>query len=83
MRVTFKLFANLREYLPEGTSNHVLEIDVPEGTTPADLVETYNLPSKLVHIVLINGHYIAPEARASIALQAGDVLAFWPPVAGG
>jgi sulfur carrier protein ThiS len=83
MKVTFKLFASLRDYLPEGSSNAVLELEVPEGTTPADLAERYQLPPKLVHLVLVNGHYIAPENRAVTALVEGDVLAIWPPIAGG
>jgi len=41
------------------------------------------LPQKLVHLVLVNGHYIAPEQRASKVLLEGDVLAIWPPIAGG
>jgi molybdopterin converting factor small subunit len=34
-------------------------------------------------LVLVNGKYIAPEARGTTLLQEGDVLAIWPPVAGG
>lgn len=83
MKVTFKLFASLRDYLPEGSANAVLELDVPEGTTPADLAARYQLPPKLVHLVLVNGHYIAPENRDVTALVEGDVLAIWPPIAGG
>jgi len=83
MKVTFKLYASLRDYLPAGTANYILELDVPGGTTPADLAQRYQLPPKLVHLVLVNGHYIAPEHRASTALIEGDVLAIWPPIAGG
>lgn len=82
MKVSFKLFANLREYLPEGSTSYILELEVPEGTAPTDLVQRYNLPPKLVHLVLINGHYIAPEDR-SAPMKDGDVLAIWPPIAGG
>jgi sulfur carrier protein ThiS len=47
------------------------------------LVERYRLPLKEVHLVLVNGSYIAPEHRASKTLVEGDVLAIWPPIAGG
>ncbi|OGV73219.1 MAG: molybdopterin synthase sulfur carrier subunit [Methylophilales bacterium RIFCSPHIGHO2_02_FULL_57_10] len=83
MKITFKLFANLRDYLPEGTTNYILELEVDEGTTPTDLAERYHLPPKLTHLVLVNGHYIPPEKRASTALVDDDVLAIWPPIAGG
>jgi sulfur carrier protein ThiS len=41
------------------------------------------LPVRLVKLVLINGVYLPPEARATHTLSEGDVLAIWPPVAGG
>jgi molybdopterin converting factor small subunit len=37
----------------------------------------------MVHLVLVNGKYIAPEHRHSQTLEEGDVLAIWPPIAGG
>ena len=33
--------------------------------------------------MLVNGVFIAPEDRASKTLVDGDVLAIWPPIAGG
>jgi len=37
-----------------------------------------------VHLVLVNGKYIAPaDRRMSYTLQEGDALAIWPPIAGG
>jgi molybdopterin converting factor small subunit len=36
-----------------------------------------------VHLVLINGKYIEPDKRWSQTLVEGDVLAIWPPIAGG
>jgi sulfur carrier protein ThiS len=56
---------------------------VPEGATVLQVYEPYGLPAKMVHLVLVNGHYIAPEDRATTALKAGDALAIWPPIAGG
>jgi molybdopterin converting factor small subunit len=36
-----------------------------------------------VHLVLVNGTYIAPEKRSTHLLIEGDTLAIWPPIAGG
>jgi sulfur carrier protein ThiS len=84
MRITFKLYASLTQYLPpEGREGNRVQIDVPPAATIADIIEPYGLPPKLVHLVLINGVFVAPEQRAERTLAEGDVLAIWPPIAGG
>ena len=84
MRITFKLYASLTEYLPpEARSSNAVALDLPEGSTIAQAVEPYGLPMKLVHLVLVNGSFVPPEQRATRALVEGDVLAIWPPIAGG
>ena len=84
MKITFKLYATLTDYLPpESRSSNQLPLDLPEGATIAEVVAPFNLPMKLVHLVLVNGVYVPPEQRGSRALVAGDGLAIWPPIAGG
>lgn len=83
MKIRFKLFASLGQYLPQGSLRNEIELEVAEGATPADLIAAYQLPPKLVHLVLINGAYIAPEQRNQQHLAEGDALAIWPPIAGG
>jgi molybdopterin converting factor small subunit len=84
MKITLKLFASLTDYLPPASKyTNIVELDVPDGATITQVTEPYQLPQKLVHLVLVNGHYIAPEQRAAKVLLEGDVLAIWPPIAGG
>ena len=84
MRITFKLYAGLTDYLPpDRRSGNRTVLDIPPESTVADVIAPFQLPMKLVHLVLINGVYVAPEQRATRTLQDGDVLAIWPPVAGG
>jgi molybdopterin synthase sulfur carrier subunit len=84
MKITFKLFASLTDYLPvEARYSNVLALDVAPDVTISQIIEPYGLPPKLVHLVLINGKYIEPEKRLTQTLQEGDVLAIWPPIAGG
>ncbi|MDP2370961.1 MoaD/ThiS family protein [Rhodoferax sp.] len=84
MRITLKLFAQLTDYLPvEARHTNVIEVDVAPQATISQIIEPYGMPPKLVHLVLLNGSYIAPAQRLTQALQPGDVLAIWPPIAGG
>jgi sulfur carrier protein ThiS len=83
MNVVLKLHAALTDHLPPGTRGTAIDVEIAAGTTVAEVIERFRLPPKLVHLVLVNGHYIAPAQRASHALAEGDHLALWPPVAGG
>ncbi len=84
MKITFKLFATLTDYLPpDARRANQLELDIAPDTPIAKVYEPFGLPEKMVHLVLVNGRYIAPEVRASTTLVEGDVLAIWPPIAGG
>lgn len=84
VHITFKLYASLGDYLPAAArGGNVLSLSVSTGTTITQAVEPFGLPPKLVHLVLLNGHFVPPEQRASRVLEEGDVLAIWPPIAGG
>lgn len=84
MKITFKLFATLTDYLPpEAKYTNFIDVEVPPETTIGKMIETYCLPEKWVHLVLVNGSYIAPADRANYRLSEGDALAIWPPIAGG
>jgi sulfur carrier protein ThiS len=84
MQVTLKLYATLTDYLPShARPANQLALDVPDDATIETIVAPFNLPAKLVHLVLVNGVYVPPERRAAHAFRPGDVLAIWPPIAGG
>jgi molybdopterin synthase sulfur carrier subunit len=84
MNITFKLFATLTDYLPAGSRrSNIVELDVAPEATISQIIEPFGLPPQLVHLVLVNGRYIAPELRPATVLAEGDVLAIWPPIAGG
>jgi len=83
MKVTLKLYAQLGQFLPEGTSANEAEITVENGVVLLELLADFNVPEEMCHLVLVNGEYVEPSARASHVLSEGDHLAVWPPVAGG
>ena len=84
MNITFKLCATLTDYLPaEARRSNQVTLNVAADASISQIIEPYGMPPKLVHLVLVNGKYINPEDRGTNTLVDGDVLAIWPPVAGG
>jgi sulfur carrier protein ThiS len=82
--ITFKLYAGLTQYLPlEARVGNAMPLTLPDGATVLQAMQPFNLPMKIVKLVLVNGVYIPPESWQTRELQDGDVLAIWPPVAGG
>lgn len=83
IRITLKLFATLGDYLPPGSRNNQVDLDIGASETVQQILDRHKLPARLTHLVLINGIYIPPAARGGRRLDPGDQLAVWPPIAGG
>jgi len=74
--VTVKLFADLRMYGPAKSIT-----DIPEGSSVKSIVEKYRIPKEVGSlIILING---LPCHTRDCILKEGDVVAIFPPLAGG
>lgn len=74
MKVTLKLFATLRDYGPK-----YQELDVEEGISLEQLIDKFCIPKDIPMIKLVNGEF----AELDHVLQEGDVIALFPPIAGG
>jgi len=84
IRVTLKLYASLTPYLPEAfRKGHAMPMVVDAEATIASIVAPLGMPPALVKLVVLNGVFVPPGERAVRRFADGDVLAIWPPVAGG
>jgi molybdopterin synthase sulfur carrier subunit len=83
VQLEFKLFAGLMTYLPPGTTGHSVSVEVPDGTTIHDVIDLFNVPRDKAHLVVCNGVIVHRTDRDQRQVCEGDVLALWPPVAGG
>ena len=84
MIVTLKLFASLAIHLPpEARKTHQAQVEVEDGMPVLALINRFRVPPTLCTLVLLNGVFLGKEGWASRVLEAGDVLAIWPPVGGG
>lgn len=84
MRITFKLYATLSDLLPNNAVRNAATIEVADDASLHSIIDAYLVPRELAHLVLINGVFVCDVDRdQSGLLKEGDVLAIWPPVAGG
>lgn len=78
MVVEIRLFASLRDYLPEKNSTSS-KINIQEGASIQDMICLLNIPKHYPKIILKN----AVHASLSDKLTEGDVVSLFPPIAGG
>jgi molybdopterin converting factor small subunit len=84
VKITLKLFATLGDHLPPGSHENAAQIELPDDATPNQVIDRYGVPREMAHLVMVNGVYVDPAHRDDgCRLGDGDVLAVWPPVAGG
>lgn len=84
MKVRFKLYATLQDLLPAEAVDNAVELEVDERASLYELIDRFRVPREKAHLVLINGSYVDPNERDKPGiLSEGDVVAVWPPVAGG
>lgn len=84
MNIKFKLYATLQHLLPPEAVDNAVEIEVSDKISLHEVIDLFRVPRKSAHLVLINGTYFGDADRDSPGLlKEGDVVAVWPPVAGG
>jgi molybdopterin converting factor small subunit len=77
MKVSVRLFANLREYAPDGTGD--FEMDLAVGAPLKTIFETLAIPDQVQTVALVNGRRADPDTR----LNPGDSITLFPPMEGG
>ena len=79
MRVEIRLFATLAAFLPPDSRAGAAVLDLPEGSTVAEVPRRLGIPPDMPWVALVNGD----DAPGDRALASGDRLALFPPLAGG
>ena len=78
IKIEVRLFATLATFLPRGEGN-TTTVELPDGATVEDLVQTLAIPDDLPRITLVNGRNAEPDQP----LVSGDLVTLFPPLAGG
>lgn len=79
MHIRVKLFATLTRHVVDARSGIPLEIDIPEGSTIADLIKKLRLPDPEIKVVFVNGR----SRPLDWPLNPGDEVGIFPPIGGG
>lgn len=72
--IEVRLFATLRQ-----NREKICFFDSSKYSTASELLEELKIPVTEVAIILVNGFHSKPDA----SVKDGDVISFFPPVAGG
>ena len=84
IRMTLKLYASLTKYLPEKfRKSHAMPMEIDASATIDSIIGPLGMPAGSVKLVVLNGVFVPPSQRAVKRFVDGDVLAIWPPIAGG
>lgn len=79
MRVSVRLNASLRRYIPAGESGSPFAVEVADGATVADVMALLGVPPAQTHMASIDGE----QVDMGSALREGQELSLFPPLAGG
>ena len=61
MDITFKLYAGLSQYLPEGSVRNAINLNITTSETAYSIIDKFNIPRESAHLVLLNGVYLDVE----------------------
>ncbi len=81
MKITVKLFANLRELAPEQAQKGQWQLDLQQGGSLTDALKEigFTAEQKETVIIMVNGRV----AKEDQVLKNGDEVSVFPPLAGG
>jgi molybdopterin converting factor small subunit len=79
MKVKVRLYANLRDYVPQAKIGTTLEVELQEGALIRDLANHYQLPLGQVKLAYVNGIY----QEMDFQLHENDEVGLFPPIGGG
>lgn len=79
MLIEVRLFATLRQYAPATATAGVFSVEMPAGSTVAELVSVIKVDPAEIKLFMVNGASMSQQQ----VLHEGDRVGLFPPVGGG
>lgn len=79
MKINVKLIATYQKLLPVGTFGNTVEIEVPAGSTVAQILSRFGVPLDDSSVIVLNGLTVDLNTPVS----EGDTIAAFSAIAGG
>jgi len=79
VKIEVALYGTLTQYLPTGSKSHEATMECADGVTVGQVIDQLGIPKPHPTMVLINGLHAGEDTP----LKDGDLLAVFPPLAGG
>jgi molybdopterin converting factor small subunit len=79
VNVTVRLFATLRDFLPQHAVGFALSVQVEAHEPVRALLRGLGVPDDLPRFILVNGQHASEDSL----LTEGDVVSVFPPLVGG
>ena len=84
MEIELKLFMMFKKYGPPDQVDGRSRMQVEPGTRFIDILNTINMPIEEDKIIVINGiSHKQCDAVNELEIKDGDIVAIFPPIAGG
>jgi len=78
LKIEVKLFSTLTKYLPPGSQGKKAIVEIEDGATVDDLAEKLGF-GDVSCVMMVNNR----QVHRAAALKEGDMVSFFPPIAGG
>lgn len=79
MKVYVKLIATYREHLPPSTEGNITTVDMPSGTTVAEVLRPFGIPLDDSSVIVLNGLTV----DLNMPVSEGDTVSAFSAIAGG
>ena len=84
MEIELKLFMMFKKYGPPDQVDGRSRMTIQPGTRFIDILNTINMPIEEDKIIVINGiSHKQCDAVNALEIKDGDIVAIFPPIAGG